>query len=406
VPGWLRNAGAPASRVPNDSSRCMPAAATTPAGGTHSGLAGSRYVDAIGHAAPAMTFDTAAPPHVVAPNRVGRVMRTVLYALVPAVLVHVACFGVGLLLQILLGAVTALSCEALALKLRGKPLAPFLGDGSAILTAVLLALCLPPLAPWWLIVTGTAFAVLLAKHAYGGLGRNLFNPAMAGYAILLVSFPVQLMQWPSPQLASHGIDRAMEQELFQLSLPETLGTIVTGTLPQRLSWDAITSPTPLTALQENLKRGMTMDESHALANADQSGVNAWRWINLAVLAGGVWLLAARIIRWHIPVAMLGAIAVCASIMSAFDPGAYAGPMFHLTSGASLLGAFFIATDPVSAATSNRGRLIYAAGIGVLTYAIRTWGGHPDGVAFAVLLMNLSVPLIDRFTIPRIHGHAR
>lgn len=405
APGWLRYAGAPASRVPNDSPPCMPLPVATP-GGTNSGPARAPYLDAIGHAAPAMTFDTTAPPHVVGPNRVGRVMRTVLYALVPAVLVHVACFGVGLLIQILLGAITALACEALALKLRRKPLTPFLGDGSAILTAVLLALCLPPLAPWWLIVTGTAFAVLLAKHAYGGLGRNPFNPAMAGYAILLVSFPVQLMQWLPPQPAILGIDHGAARETIQLSLPETLETIVTGALPQRLRWDAVTSPTPLTALRENLSMGMTMDEAHALAGADRSGGDAWQWVNLAVLAGGIWLLAARIIRWHIPVAMLGAIAACASIMAALDPGTYPGPIFHLTSGAILLGAFFIATDPVSAATSNRGRLIYAAGIGVLTYVIRTWGGYPDGVAFAVLLMNLAVPLIDRLTIPRIHGHAR
>ncbi|AMN46296.1 electron transporter RnfG [Steroidobacter denitrificans] len=351
-----------------------------------------------------MIFDTAAPPHVVASNSVGRVMRTVLYALVPAVLMHVACFGIGLLIQILLGTLTALACEALALKLRRRPLMPFLSDGSAVLTAVLLALCLPPLAPWWLIVTGTAFAILLVKHAYGGLGRNIFNPAMAGYAILLVSFPLQLMQWLPPQPPTQRMDHILERQATRLNLPETLKTIATGALPQRLSWDTVTSPTPLTALRESLNRDMTLDEPHAPA-ADPLGLDAWRWINLAVLAGGLWLLAARIIRWHIPVAMLGAIAGCASIMAALDPGSCAGPIFHLTSGASLLGAFFIATDPVSAATSNRGRLIYAAGIGVLTYVIRTWGGYPDGVAFAVLLMNLSVPLIDRLTIPRIYGHA-
>ncbi len=341
-----------------------------------------------------MPFATEAAPHVVAPNSVGRVMRTVLYALAPVVILHWVFFGPGLAIQILLGTATALLAETLALRLRRKPLAPFLGDGSAILTAVLLALCLPPLAPWWLIVTGTAFAVLLAKHLYGGLGANPFNPAMVGYAVLLVSFPVQLLHWLPPQLAS---------EHAGLSLAETLSTIFTGSLPPRLSWDAITSPTALEALRTNLKMGMTMGEAHQFASQERS---AWLWIDLAIAAGGVWLLAARIIRWHIPVAMLGAIAACASIMYAIDPGSYAGPIFHLTSGASLLGAFFIATDPVSAATSDRGRLVYGAGIGVLTYVIRTWGGYPDGVAFAVLMMNLSVPLIDRYTIPRIYGHAR
>lgn len=345
-----------------------------------------------------MPFATAPAPHVVAPSSVGRVMRQVLYALVPTVALHVVFFGPGLLIQVVLGVATGLLCEAAALRLRGKPLPPFLLDGSAIITAVLLALCLPPLAPWWLIVSGVAFAILLAKHLFGGLGANPFNPAMVGYAVLLVSFPARLLQWLPPNVA--GIEPA------DLSLPETLATILTGAPPARFTWDAITSPTPLDALRTDLALGMTMGEAHARALFSTFGGKGWEWINLATLAGGGWLLALRIIRWHIPVAMLGALFVCATVMSAADPGAYAGPLFHLTSGASLLGAFFIATDPVSAATSNRGRLIYGAGIGVLTYVIRTWGGYPDGVAFAVLIMNLTVPLIDRYTIPRIYGHAR
>lgn len=345
-----------------------------------------------------MHFPTGPAPHVVAPNSVARVMRIVLYALAPTVLMHVVFFGPGLLIQILLGTVTALLAEALALRLRRRPLAPFLTDGSAAITAVLLALCLPPLAPWWLIVSGTAFAILLAKHAYGGLGANPFNPAMVGYAVLLVSFPVQLLQWLPPQLAGF--------RPIDLSLGETVSTILTGATPPRLSWDAITSPTPLEALRTGLRMGMTMGEARAGPLFGLFGGKGWEWINLATLAGGIWLLAARIIRWQIPTAMLGAIAVCASIMYAADPGAYADPIFHLTSGASLLGAFFIATDPISAATSDRGRLVYGAGIGVLTYVIRTWGGYPDGVAFAVLVMNLCVPLIDRYTAPRIYGHAR
>jgi electron transport complex protein RnfD len=343
-------------------------------------------------------FATAPAPHAVAPSSVGRVMRQVLYALVPTVALHVVFFGPGLLVQIVLGVATALLCEAAALRLRGKPLPPFLLDGSAIITAVLLALCLPPLAPWWLVISGVAFAILLAKHLFGGLGANPFNPAMVGYAVLLVSFPVRLLQWLPPNVP--GMEPA------DLSFVETLTTILTGSPPARFTWDAITSPTPLDALRTDLALGMTMGEAHARALFSTFGGKGWEWINLATLAGGIWLLALRIIRWHIPAAMLGALFVCASVMSAADPGAYAGPLFHLTTGASLLGAFFIATDPVSAATSDRGRLIYGAGIGVLTYVIRTWGGYPDGVAFAVLIMNLAVPLIDRYTIPRIYGHAR
>jgi Na+-translocating ferredoxin:NAD+ oxidoreductase subunit D len=345
-----------------------------------------------------LPFATAPAPHVVGPISVGRVMRQVLYALVPTVALHVVFFGPGLLIQLVLGVATALAAEAAALRLRGKPLPPFLLDGSAIITAVLLALCLPPLAPWWLVVSGVAFAILLAKHLFGGLGTNPFNPAMVGYAVLLVSFPARLLQWLPPSVA--GFEPA------SLSFVETLTTILTGTPPARFTWDAITSPTPLDALRTDLALGMTMGEAHANALFSAFGGTGWEWINLATLAGGGWLLALRIIRWQIPVAMLSALFVCAAVMSAADPGAYAGPLFHLTSGASLLGAFFIATDPVSAATSDRGKLIYGAGIGVLTYVIRTWGGYPDGVAFAVLIMNLAVPLIDRYTIPRIYGHAR
>jgi Na+-translocating ferredoxin:NAD+ oxidoreductase subunit D len=345
-----------------------------------------------------MSFDTAPPPHVVAPISVGRVMRRVLYALVPTVVLHVVFFGPGLLIQIVLGVATALLCEAAALRLRGKPLPPFLLDGSAIITAVLLALSLPPLAPWWLVVSGVAFAILLAKHLFGGLGANPFNPAMVGYAVLLVSFPARLLQWLPPDV--QGMQPAA------LTVAETLTTILTGSPPERFTWDAITSPTPLDALRTDLALGMTMGEAHARALFSTFGGKGWEWINLATLAGGISLLVMRVIRWQIPVGMLGALFVCASVMSAADPGAYAGPLFHLTAGASLLGAFFIATDPISAATSDRGRLIYGAGIGVLTYVIRTWGGYPDGVAFAVLIMNLAVPLIDRYTIPRIYGHAR
>jgi electron transport complex protein RnfD len=344
-----------------------------------------------------MRFPTSAPPHVVAPLSVAQVMRVVIYALIPTIALQVLFFGPGLLIQIALGVATALAAESLALRLRGRPIKPFITDGSAIITAILLALCLPPLAPWWLIVSGTAFAILLAKHAYGGLGMNPFNPAMVGYAVLLVSFPAQLLQWLPP--AAAGL------RVTDVTFADTLTAILTGSLPAHLTWDAITSPTPLDALRTNLALGMTMSEAHASPIFGGLGGRGWEWINLGTLIGGIALLATRVIRWHVPIALIGSIAVCASIMYALDPGAYAGPVFHVTSGATLLGAFFIATDPVSAATSDRGKLIYAAGIGVLTYVIRTWGGYPDGIAFAVLLMNMTVPLIDRYTIPRIYGHA-
>jgi electron transport complex protein RnfD len=239
-------------------------------------------------------------------------------------------------------------------------------------TAALIALSVPPSLPLWQLALGVAVAVLLAKHAYGGLGQNPFNPAMVGYAVLLVSFPLEMTRWPAP---GGG-------------------------------WDAMTGATALDALRTGLRQSYTMQEIMAGPAFGRVGAGGGEWINLAALAGGLFLLARGVVRWHIPVAVLAGIAVPAMLFHAFDPGAHASASFHLASGATMLGAFFIATDPVSAATSDRGRLFYGAGIGLLTWIIRSWGGYPDGVAFAVLIMNLAVPLIDRCTVPRIHGHVR
>jgi electron transport complex protein RnfD len=234
----------------------------------------------------------------------------------------------------------------------------------------------------------------VAKHLYGGLGYNVFNPAMAGYAALLVSFPVHMNRWLLPS----GLTST------DISFGQSLQIIVTGQLTDDLTWDAISGATPLTSERTGLIMRATMDEIHAQPIFSTLSGVGWQWVALAALVGGAILLALRVIRWHIPFAMLTAIVVCAVLMHGIDPGTFGEPLFHLFSGATMLGAFFIATDPVTAATSDRGRLIYGAGVGVLTYIIRAWGGYADGVAFAVLLMNAAVPLIDRYTVPRIYGH--
>ena len=299
-------------------------------------------------------------------------MFQVLAALAPVLAVLVYLHGPRPVMLLVVAAVTALACEALALRLRGRAARPALRDGSVLVTAALLALAVPPGLPWWLLVFGTAVAVLLAKHAYGGLGQNPFNPAMVGYAVLLVSFPLEMTQWPAPGAG----------------------------------WDAVTGATALDTLRTGLRESYTMQEILAGPAFGRVGATGGEWVNLAALAGGLYLLARRVIRWHIPVAVLAGLAVPAALAHLFDPGAYAGAAFHLASGAAMLGAFFIATDPVSAATSDRGRLVYGAGIGLLTWIIRSWGGFPDGLAFAVLLMNIAAPLIDRYTVPRIHGEPR
>ena len=311
-----------------------------------------------------------APPHVVAGFTVPRVMFQVLAALVPVAAMQVYLHGPGLLWLVATGSVTALACEALALWLRRRPSLDFLRDGSVLVTAALLALAVPPTLPWWLMAFGTAVAVLVAKHAYGGLGQNPINPAMVAYAVLLVSFPLEMTRWPA---AGAG-------------------------------WDAVTGATALDALRTGLRQSYTMEEILTGPAFGALGGAGGEWVNIAALAGGLYLLARRIVRWHIPLAMLAGLAIPAAVAHALDPGAHAGATFHLATGATMLGAFFIATDPVSAATSDRGRLVFGAGVGLTTWIIRSWGGFPDGVAFAVLLMNLAVPLIDRYTVPRIYGH--
>jgi electron transport complex protein RnfD len=345
-----------------------------------------------------MRFETSAAPHVIAGFSVPRVMFQVLLGLLPVVAVQLALLGPGVLLQLLVAGPVALLCEALALRARGRDAGPFLRDGSVLVTAALLAVSVPPLLPWWLTALGAAVAVLLGKHVYGGLGYNPFNPAMVGYAVLLVSFPLEMTQWPTPlgQSQSDWTDLAHLAWQSFLSGPAAGGP----------DWDAYTGATALDALRTGLGQRYTMEEIFAgPAFASISGSGA-QWINVAALLGGLYLLARRIISWHIPVAVLAGMAIPSALMHLVDPGAHAPATFHLLSGATMLGAFFIATDPVSAATSDHGRLVYGAGIGLITWLIRVWGGYPDGMAFAVLLMNLAAPLLDRYTVSRIHGHPR
>lgn len=319
-------------------------------------------------------------------------MRRVLYALVPGAIVCVWLFGWGVLINMVLASATAVTSEAVMLWLRRRPLNMFLSDYSVVVTAVLLALALPALTPWWVTVVATSFAVVVAKHLYGGLGYNPFNPAMIGYVVALISFPLPMTQWVTPQADQH------------LSLAQTATYQFTGQLPETTDLDAVTAATPLDAIKTQLGLKHTIAEIHELSPVFGSfGAVSWEWASLAFLMGGLWLMYTGVIRWHIPVGMLGGLALCALIFYVFDRDGYPSPAFHLFAGGAMLGAFFIATDPVTASTTDRGRLIYGAGIGVLTYIIRTWGGYPDGVAFAVLLMNMAVPTIDHYTQPRVFG---
>ena len=321
-------------------------------------------------------------------------MAAVLLALVPGVIAHVLFFGPGVLVQIALASGFAVGYEGLMLKLRHVALRPCIADLSAPLTGVLFALCLPPLAPWWVSLVGMAAAIVFAKHLYGGLGHNLFNPAMVGYAVVLVSFPREMTQW----LAPAGLGEVP-------GLVESLQAIAGIHAPDLLDWDAATAATPLDTLRTLSIAGETVAEIREDPTFGRFGGRGWEWIAAAYAAGGVFLLWRRVIPWQVPMATLGTAVVLTLPFWAWDADVHPFPLQHLAAGGLMLAAFFIATDPVSGCTTPRGRLCFGAGVAVLTLAIRRWGAYPDGVVFAVLLMNCLAPWIDRHTRPRILGES-
>ncbi|WP_103308466.1 MULTISPECIES: RnfABCDGE type electron transport complex subunit D [unclassified Pseudomonas] len=312
-------------------------------------------------------------------ERLRPAMTRVLLATLPGVLALLWFQGWGVLLNLLLSGLTALAVEALVLRLRRRPLKPELNDGSALVSATLLALALPAYCPWWLTVTAAACALLFGKHLWGGVGSNPFNPAMLGYALVLVAFPAHMS--PAP----HG-----------LGLLEGLQQVF-GTHPTPDAWAGATA---LDSLRTNTS--LTIDELFASDPAfGRFGGRGAEWVNLAFLAGGLFLLQQRVFSWHAPVGLLGSLFIVSLLCwNGSGSDSHGSPLFHLFSGATMLGAFFIATEPVSGAKAPLARLLFGAGMGLLVYLIRTWGGYPDGVAFAVLLMNLGVPALDRFAEAR------
>lgn len=343
-----------------------------------------------------MEFERRDAPFLTPASDVASVMRHVLYALVPAAIAYVWYFGSGFIFNLVIAAIFCIVGESLMLRLRGRPPTSTLSDYSALVTAALLAFAMPALTPWWVTATAALFATGVAKQLYGGLGYNLFNPAMVGYVVVLIAFPMQMNLWTVPRVGS--ID------YHYMTIAETARFTLTGTLPDYLSFDAISRPTPLDIVKAGLNNMQTFGELRANSMMGDFGGRGWEWIGNFTAIGGAWLLLKKIIRWQIPFAVFMGLLVPSSIMYILDSGVNPSPGFHLFTGGTILCAFFIATDPVSAATSNRGRLVYGFGIGFLIYTIREWGSYADGVAFAVLLMNMAVPAIDYITKPHIVGH--
>ena len=339
------------------------------------------------------SFEVGGAPHLPAQTSVAKVMLQVLLALVPGIIAHAWFFGPGILVQVVLATVFAISFEFVMLRMRGRPLKPFINDYSAVVTAVLFALCIPPLAPWWVSFIAMLFAIGFAKHLDGGLGQNVFNPAMVGYVVVLISFPQAMTSWlPPVSLAENGA-----------GFIDSLGIIFSGRVPLAGGWDAITQATPLDTLKTGVEAGRMVPEIRNSPLFGDYGGRGWEWIANWFALGGFFLLYKRVISWQVPVALIGSVLLLSLPFWLADPDSNPFPLEHVFSGAIVLAAFFIATDPVSGCVSNRGRLIFGAGVGIITLAIRRWGGYPDGVAFAVLLMNMAAPLIDRYTRPRMYG---
>jgi len=335
----------------------------------------------------------ASSPFIPSPTSVGKIMRSVIYALIPGIAIYILFFGWGVLINILLAIVASLLFEWFMLVVCRRPVRVFLFDGSAIITAILLALALPTIAPWWIPVVGSFFAIVVAKHLYGGLGYNVFNPAMAAYAVLLISFPLEMTLWSVP----------LESIKSNLGFLNSINFSFYRELPPSLNFDAITSATILDQLRTEIGLGHSIEK---VVNSSVFGFVAgagYEWVNLGFLAGGLWLIYRKIITWHIPVAMLLGLLSISTFCYLLDAEQFSSPWIHLFGGASILGAFFIATDPITASTTEKGRLIYGFCIGLLVFSIRAWGGYPDGVAFAVLLIGLTVPLLDHYTAPKVYG---
>lgn len=345
-----------------------------------------------------MKFERLEAPYIASEAKVSAIMRQVLYALVPATAAHVWYFGAGIVFNMIVAVTFCAAGEAAMVKIRGRSVEKALGDYSAVVTGVLLAFALPPLTPWWVTAAAALFGIVVAKHMYGGLGFNVFNPAMAGYVMALVAFPVHLNFWVAPRMG--------DLDYHYMSVLDTARYTLTATLPDGITFDAVSRATPLDAVKSGLSTMHTFAEIHANPMMGDFGGRGWEWIANFIALGGIWLLLKKVIRWQIPLGVIAGLLVPSGLMYMIAPGVNPSPGFYLFSGGAMLCAFFIATDPVSAATSPKGRFVYGAGIGILIYAMRRWGSYADGVAFSVLLMNMAVPTIDSLTKPRIVGHEK
>lgn len=319
-----------------------------------------------------------ASPHVHSDRTSKRVMYDVLYALIPAFMVSMYVFGLSALIMTSVAVISCIAFEYLIQKYLLKT-AVSITDGSALITGILLAFNLPSTLPLWMVVIGSLVAIGIAKMSFGGLGFNIFNPALVGRVFLLVSFPVQMTSWPTPVENNTSL------------------------------FDAVTGETTLGIIKEGLLYGETMSSLSAklpstvdLLLGITSG-SAGEMSALALIIGGIYLIIRKVITWHIPVTILFTMALMTGIFWLVNPELYASPLIHILSGGAILGAFYMATDLVTSPMTKKGMLIFAIGIAVITVVIRLYGAYPEGISFAILIMNAFVPLINTYFKPRRFG---
>ena len=338
-------------------------------------------------------FTISGSPHVHSDTTTKKLMYSVIYAMIPAMLVSVYFFGMGAVRVILISVVASLLFEYLIQKYLIKGPAT-ISDGSAIITGVLLAFNVPSNLPTIILIIGAFVAIAIGKMSFGGLGKNISNPALVGRVFLLISFPVQMTSWPVPK------------PLFAQGLT-----------------DAITGPTPLGALKEELKKGETVQQimdtgvtflengkqvvyhipSYMDSLLGDMGGSLGEISAIAILIGAVYMLLKKVITWEIPTAFIGSVVIFSGILWMVDPAHFVNPLFHLLTGGLMLGAFFMATDMVTSPMSSKGQLVFGLGAGILTVLIRVFGAYPEGVSFAILIMNAFVPLIDLGFKPKRFG---
>lgn len=331
------------------------------------------------------------PPYLHTGAGVPAIMRQVALALIPGVVVYSLYFGWGVILQCLLCVVYALAVEGLVLRLMRKNVRLFLGDGSAVVTGLLFALCISPFTPWWISLLGIAFALICGKHLYGGLGLNPFNPAMAGYVFILLSYPAESNHWPGREIPN---------------LSEYISIILRGGGSAGSTIDAFSGASALNEMKSRLGDLQIISEILTSPGFGHLAGRGAEWINLAYMVGGIYLILRGVIRWHIPAAVLAGMFAGSAFLATLDSELHASPIFHTLAGGTLLGAFFIATDPVTSPETRNGCLFYGFLIGLLALLIRRYGAYPDGIAFAVLIANAAAPLITRLTLPRLPGELR